>query len=119
MSDAAIVEPIPGLPKGKADWRRSVTRKRLLDGLMQCVVARGDYQPLQKAIILAAGVDLSAITRHFGSRKLLAAVLARRRPGAVVDALGLSPQARAALSARDEKILAMAVLAGRMLELGE
>lgn len=49
----------------------------------------GDFRPEASAIAARAGVHKSAINRHFTAVHLLHRVIARERPGAVLDALGL------------------------------
>jgi hypothetical protein len=88
---------------------------RLLDRLVDA----GRFHPALKDIEWAAGRARSFVSYRFGGRRLLMAHLARLAPARVVDAIGLSPEARYALSPRDEKAIAMAVLAGRKLEAGE
>ncbi|HEX6596482.1 MAG TPA: TetR family transcriptional regulator, partial [Acidimicrobiales bacterium] len=49
------------------------TRQRLLDGAATCIRERGVASASSRAITVTAGVNLAAITYHFGSKDDLVA----------------------------------------------
>jgi hypothetical protein len=100
----------------RSDGARRVMAGALLDRLIDRGVFQPKFVQLGEAVGSAKG---EAISRVFGARRLALTHLARIAPGRVVDALGLSPEARRALSDRDEKAIAWAVLAGKRLEAGQ
>jgi hypothetical protein len=96
--------------------RKERSAERLAKVVLEDVVARGDFQPKMMAILAAADMWRTGAVRYFGARRLLLNHLARTQPARIVDAIGLEPETRAALSERDVKAIAWAVLAGRRLE---
>lgn len=100
----------------RSDRARRALTGLLLDRLIDLGRFHPKFDELGHAVASRKG---EAITRVFGGRRPCLVHLARVAPARVVDALGLSAEARAALSPRDEKAIAVAVLAGRKLEAGE
>ncbi len=98
--------------------RSEASRQRMAATVLADVVARGDFQPKLSVLIEQKGSYKQKLCRLFGSRRLLLNRIARTAPAEVVDAIGLSPAARAALGERDVRAIAWAVLAGRRLERG-
>jgi AcrR family transcriptional regulator len=99
--------------------RRQRRRASLVAAFLERFVRLGDFQPKGSELAAAAGVAPSIVNHHFGSRQGVGFQLAQQQTRAVVEALGLSPHALAALSPRDARAIAVAVLAGRKLEPGE
>lgn len=89
---------------------------RLLEALIDKAIFQPKFEQLGEAVGSRKG---EAIARVFGARRLCLIYLARIAPARVVDAIGLTAAARAALSERDERAIAWAVLAGRKLEAGQ
>lgn len=106
-------------PDDGRTMRTDCGRRSLAGRVLDKLIDQGDFHPKLDSIALAADRGRSVLQHHFGCRRLLFAHLARIAPARVVDAIGLSPEARAALSDRDERAIAMAVLGGRRLERGE
>ncbi len=100
---------------------RSDRSRRAMSGLLlDVLIDRGIFQPkFEQLGEVVASKRGAAITTVFGARRLCLTHLARIAPHRVVDAIGLSPDARAALSDRDLRAIAWAVLAGKRLEPGE
>jgi hypothetical protein len=96
--------------------RTERSRAALAKAVLDDIVRHGDFQPKLSVILLQARTYRVGVTRYFGARRLLLNHLARTAPAAVVDAIGLEPATRAALSDRDVKAIAWAVLAGRRFE---
>lgn len=118
MSDAAQIfdrpsRPLPVPRKTKAEIVAALVKA------IRDLARRGNYQPLLEEIAERSGEHYSAPGRLFGSKIGLCQHVARRYYADVVDTLDLSPAARAALSQRDERTIAMAVLGGRRLEAGQ
>lgn len=111
----------PALRHDDGRVKRSDCRRRELSGLvLDKLIDAGDFHPKLESIAWAIGkAGRGILDRHFGPRRVFMAHLARIAAARVVDALGLSLEARLALSPRDEKAIAMAILAGRKLESGE
>lgn len=115
MSDAAVCESTTKAGS-RTPW--GTGRHRVVDALLS-LLQRGAFQPMVREVAETAAVSPAVINVSFGSPKGLRLYVARNHARALVDSLGLSPHARAALSPRDEKALAIAVLAGRKLEPGD
>jgi hypothetical protein len=112
--------PHPAIrPDDGRTMRSDCSRRNLSGRVLDKLIDKGDFHPKLDAIAWAADRGRSVLQSHFGTRRLLFAHLARIAPARVVDAIGLTPEARSALSERDERAIAMAVLAGRRLERGE
>lgn len=109
-------------PKRPTDGRvlRSArTRDDMTSAVLeQLIVAKGEFHPSRKQVVADAGAGRTSLDRLFGSHRHLLRRIARHAPDQVVDAIGLAPETRAALSERDVKAIAWAVLAGRRLEGG-
>ena len=102
--------------------RRPTDKPGAFDRLVQVVrslALGGVFQPSSREITEAADLSVDGACRLFGSKTGLCAHVALRHAGCVVGGLGLSAEARLALSPRDERAIAMAVLAGRRLGAGE
>lgn len=107
----------PRPPTKRPQARCEATRQRILNRLSHHVATSGRYQLSLKEILSASGAShASLISRYFGGIRLVLSCVARHDPKSVVDSLGLSEQAYAALTERDVKTLATAVLAGRRAE---
>ncbi len=81
------------------------TRQRLLDGAATCIRDRGVSSTSSRAITATAGVNLAAITHHFGSKdelvaeSLLATIRAALEPAlAVLGRDDIEPPARTLLA---------------------
>lgn len=120
MSDAAQILLVERPKRRRAiDEQAAQARKAALVKAIRAMVDAGNYQPTLKQIAHASGSYLSAAVDVFGSKRGLMTFVARHYAAAVVDTLQLSDKARAALSDREVKQLAMAVLGGRRLEAGQ
>jgi hypothetical protein len=121
----AVDRPARGGPRfalRESDGRtkRSDCTRRLMAGrVLDALIDRAIFQPKYTDLTALAESKSGLIQRQFGSKRLLLTHIARIAPRRVVDAIGLSPEARAALSERDEKAIAWAVLAGKRLEPGQ
>lgn len=98
----------------RTDRSRAAMAERVLAG----VVAAGTFRPKLAHVVAVSGRCRTEVGRLFGSHRLVLTHIARTRPDKVVDAIGLSPEVRAALSPRDVRAIAWAVLAGKRLEEG-
>ncbi len=110
------------------DPRRLIARHRRPDKVTQAdslvrvvrtLALRGIFQPRLGQVTADAGTSVDAASRLFEGKRGLAEHVARRHAVEIVGGLGLSAPAVRALSARDVKAIAMAVLGGRRLEDGE
>jgi len=118
MSDAAQILDRPKRRRA-VDEEAAQARRVALIKAIRDLVDDGNFQPSLKQIAHASGSYMSAAVDVFGSKRGLTVHAARHHAAAVVDALQLSAPARAALSERDVRALAMAVLGGRRLEAGQ
>ncbi len=99
----------------RSERSRAALAERVLEAVVQ---QEGTFQPKLAHVIEASARSKTEVGRLFGSHRHVMRRIARTKPAAVVDAIGLSPEARATLSERDERAIAWAVLAGRRLERG-
>lgn len=103
----------------RADQERDRAYKRIADNVLAFVCRIGLYQARADVLEREASTHRAQIHRYFGTPALLMRHLARQRAPEIVESLGLSAEARAALTPRDVRAIAHAVLAGRRLERGE
>ena len=119
MSDAAqLLEDARHLP----GMRRAAGKIAAGDRLVRVVrnlVLRGIFQPKARQLTDEAELSADGACRTFKSKAGLLRYVAHRHAGEIVGAIGLTPGARASLSPRDERAIAMAILAGRRLEADE
>jgi hypothetical protein len=110
-------------PAIRSDDRRTLrteaAKNDVAERVLRHVAGLGRFQPKLTTLEFVASRGKSTINRLWGNKHLLLRHLARTEPRRIVDAIGLSPEARVSLSPRDEKALAFAVLAGVRLERGE
>ena len=99
---------VSGFRRRKAEQ----TREALLDAAVT-LLGEGDFRPEAAAVAKRAGVHKSAINRHFSAIHLLHRVVARERPGAVLEALGLSPLDDARTMALQNDLVWIAMTGGR------
>ena len=118
MSDAAQIDDAPPRPQPRARRSKAETAAVLVKAIRD-LARRGVYQPRLEEIAQVSGEHYSMAGRRFGDKIGLCRHVARHYFADVVDTLELSDKARAALSERDEKTIAMAVLGGRRLEAGQ
>jgi hypothetical protein len=112
--------PRPAVRSNDGRTDRRHRRLRVLTGLvLDRLIDSGTFHPKLDAVAWAVGSSRAVVHRYFGARRAGFAHVARVAAGRVVDAIGLSAEARHALTPKDEKAIAMAVLAGRRLEPGE
>ena len=94
MSDVAV-SPATAV-RDRTSW--GAGRALLVRAFLERFVRLGAYQPTLRELGTLAEVSFSSVNRLFGSRKGLGRYIARHHARAVVDSLGLSLHARAALS---------------------
>lgn len=120
MSDLATVHrlaPASAAPNSRVA-RKAATIAAMVKAIRD-LARQGIYQPSNTQIAGLSGAGSSEPARLFGSTADLCAHVARHYAADLVDTLDLSPRARAALTPRDERAIAMAVLGGRRLEDGQ
>lgn len=110
--------PIAPVKLGRGKVRRAATVSALV-GAFRDLVRAGIFHPKTVSIAHAAATLPSMPVYLFGSKTGLGAHVALEHAGEIVGELGLSPAAMLALSPRDERAIAMAILAGRRLGAGE
>lgn len=103
----------------RADRERDRAYKRIVDNVLAFICRAGFYQPRADVLEREASTQRAQVARYFGAPSLLLRHIARQHAVEIVDSLGLSAEARAALTPRDVRAIAQAVLAGRRLERGE
>lgn len=84
----ALAQPKRRYRSSARRYRAAQTREKMLDAAI-ALIAAGDFRPEGAAICKRAGVHKSAVNRHFSAIHLLYRVIARERPGAVLEALGI------------------------------
>lgn len=89
VSRVTLAQPKRRYRSSARRYRASLTREALLDAAVELIVETGDFRPEASAIAARAKVHKSAINRHFSAIHLMHRVIARERPGAVLEALGL------------------------------
>jgi hypothetical protein len=120
VSDLATIHrlaPASARPNSKVA-RKAATIAAMIKAVRD-LARRGQYRPAAAELIATASVARSEPARLFGSTEGLAQHVARHYAADVVDTLQLTDKARAALSDRDVRTIAMAVLGGRRLEAGQ
>ena len=108
----ALAQPKRRYASGARRRRAEQTREALLDAAVDLISA-GDFRPEAAAIAKRAGVHKSAINRYFSAIHLLHRVVARERPAAVLEALGLSPLDDARTMALQNDLVWIAMTGGR------
>lgn len=88
VSHEALAQPKRRYFSGARRKKAAATREALLDAAVELIVA-GDFRPEAAAIAARAKVHPATINRHFSAAHLLFRVIARERPGAVLEALGI------------------------------
>lgn len=88
VSREAFAQPKRRYVSGFRRRKAETTREALLDAAV-ALIESGDFRPEAASIAKRAGVHKSAVNRHFSAIHLLHRVIARERPGAVLEALGL------------------------------
>lgn len=61
----------PDKPEAQEPYRDSVTRQRVIDAAIQCILDQGFYRASSNAIAEQAGVTWGVIQHHFGTRETL------------------------------------------------
>jgi hypothetical protein len=84
----ALAQPRRRYCSGARRKKAERTREALVDATV-ALISAGDFRPEAAAIAKRAGVHKSAVNRHFSAIHLLHRVIARERPGAVLEALGI------------------------------
>lgn len=90
VSREALAQPKRRYVSGFRRRKAETSREALLDAAV-ALISAGDFRPEAASIAKRAGVHKSAINRHFSAIHLLHRVIARERPGAVLEALGIEP----------------------------
>jgi hypothetical protein len=114
----AVDRPARGGPRfalRESDGRtkRSDCTRRLMAGrVLDKLIDQGDLPSQATSPGPWPIAERSVLQHHFGCRACCLPISPASPRRRVVDAIGLSPEARAALSERDERAIAMAVLAG-------
>lgn len=67
----AVGRRAPARPAVPEPYRDSVSRQRVIDAAIQCILDRGFYRASSNAIAEAAGVSWGVIQYHFGNREAL------------------------------------------------
>ena len=97
--------------------RTAAVRLALASQVMTSLIDRGVFNP--KITQIAEIASRGTLHRHWQTKRRLLGDLARLAPERVVAALGLSAEARAALSERDRAGDRLGGFAGKRLEAGE
>lgn len=103
----------------RANRERESRDRQIIDRAAHYVITTGRYRVTGERLAAACGTIRARLVFVFGSIDDLMRRVARDHADRVVDSIGLSPQAREALSDRDVRAIAMAVLGHRRLGPGE